>query len=153
MATVEIAVALPSLVLITALALWGVLVASVQLTCVDAARTGARAAARGESLTAVHALIAEAVPTGASVRVRRDAATVQVDISAPVQAPAAAGLPPMTIHAHATAATEPGALDDPNTQARPNTRPTSHPQQEGAPMAANVLTTRPDTAPSPTATR
>ncbi|MUN38073.1 TadE family type IV pilus minor pilin [Actinomadura litoris] len=115
MATAEIAVALPTLVLITALALWGVLAASVQLTCVDAARAGARAAARGEPLAAVRALIVEAVPAGASVEVRRDAATVQVDISAPVQAPAASRLPPLVIHAHATAATEPGALEEATT--------------------------------------
>ena len=108
MATAEIAVALPSLVLITAIALWGVMVASVQLTCTDAVRTGARAAARGESLPAVRDLVQKAVPAGATVRIHRDEATVQIDVSAPVEAPAAAGLPPLVVHAHASAATEPG---------------------------------------------
>ncbi|QXJ23158.1 pilus assembly protein [Actinomadura graeca] len=112
MATVEIAVALPSLVLITALALWGVTVASVQLTCTDAARTGARAAARGESLSAVRDTVARALPAGAMVKVRRDAAAVRVDISAEVQAPAAAGLPPLVVQAHAVAVTEPGVGDE-----------------------------------------
>ncbi|RKS79165.1 TadE-like protein [Actinomadura pelletieri DSM 43383] len=109
MATAEIAVALPTLVLITAVALWGLRVASVQLTCTDAARTGARAAARGESLTAVRELVVRAVPKGATVRVHRDEATVQVDVSASIRAPAAADLPALTVHGHATAATEPGA--------------------------------------------
>ncbi|WP_230421545.1 TadE family type IV pilus minor pilin [Actinomadura soli] len=100
--------ALPTLVLITAIALWGLTAASVQLACTDAARTGARAAARGESLNAVRELVAKAVPEGATVKVSRDEATVQVDVSVPVKPPAAAGLPALTVHAHATAATEPG---------------------------------------------
>lgn len=100
--------ALPALVLITAVALWGVTVASVQLTCTDAARAGARAAARGESLTAVRALVAEAVPDGATVQVRRDESPVHVDISAPVRPAAAIGLPPLIVHARVVAPTEPG---------------------------------------------
>ncbi|MFC6884163.1 MULTISPECIES: TadE family type IV pilus minor pilin [Actinomadura] len=108
MATVEIAVALPALVLITVVALWGVTLASVQLTCTDVARTGARAAARGESLTAVREMAAKALPPGATVKVHRDAAAVRVEVSVPVRAPAPSGLPPLTVTAHATTATEPG---------------------------------------------
>ncbi|MGH3239466.1 MAG: TadE family type IV pilus minor pilin [Spirillospora sp.] len=114
MVTAEIAVALPTLVLITAIALWGLSAASVQLTCTDAARTGARAAARGESLTAVRELVVKSVPRGATIKVSRDEATVHVDVSSPVKPPAAAGLPALTIHAHATAATEPGVPPDEN---------------------------------------
>lgn len=117
MVTAEIALALPSLVLVTAIALWGVAVASAQLTCTDAARTGARAAARGESLTAVRELVVKAVPPHATVTIRRDAATVEVDVSAPVAPPAATGLPPLTVHAHVAAATEPTAATDPGTAA------------------------------------
>ncbi|MGI5205868.1 TadE family type IV pilus minor pilin [Spirillospora sp. CA-108201] len=109
MATAEIAVALPSLVLITAIALWGVRAASIQLACSDAARSGARAAARGESLTAVRELVERAVPKEATVQVHRDEATVRVDISAPVATGAAIGLPPLTVHAHTAAETEPNA--------------------------------------------
>jgi hypothetical protein len=108
MATAEIAVALPALVLITAIALWGLKVASVQLTCTDAARAGARAAARGEPLPTVREVVARAVPKGATVRVQRDEAIVQVDVFAAVKPPAAADLPALTVHAHASAATEPG---------------------------------------------
>lgn len=108
MATAEIAVALPTLVLVTAIALWGLTAASVQLNCTDAARTGARAAARGESLAAVRELVVKAVPREAEVRVSRNQATVHVDVSVPVRPPAAAGLPPLTVRAHAVAATEPG---------------------------------------------
>ncbi|MEV5826611.1 TadE family type IV pilus minor pilin [Spirillospora sp. NPDC052242] len=109
MATAEIAVALPALVLVTAIVLWGMAAVSTQLTCNDAARTGARAAARGESLTAVRELVAKAVPEGSTVTVTRDEATVHVDVSTPVEPPAAARLPALIVHAHAAAATEPGA--------------------------------------------
>lgn len=112
MATAEIAVALPALVLVTALALWGLALASAQLACADAARTGARAAARGESLAAVRELVVKAVPQGATVKVSRDEATVHVDVSASIRPPGAAGLPAMTVHAHAAAATEPGVSPD-----------------------------------------
>ncbi|QKW39890.1 pilus assembly protein [Actinomadura sp. NAK00032] len=121
MATAEIAVALPALVLITAAALWGLMAVSVQLTCTDAARTGARAAARGESLTAVRELVVKMVPAGAAVRVHRDEATVHVDVSVPVRPPAAIGLPPLTAHAHVAAATEPGVGRD--TDSRPAHQP------------------------------
>ncbi|MEU8304896.1 TadE family type IV pilus minor pilin [Actinomadura sp. NPDC048955] len=108
MATAEIAVALPSLVLITAIALWGVRAASVQLACTDAARSGARAASRGESLTAVRELVKRGVPKGAAVQVHRDGAVVRVDVAAPVAPAAAIGLPAITVHAHTAAETEPG---------------------------------------------
>ncbi len=100
--------ALPSLVLITAIVLWGVRVVSVQLACTDAARSGARAAARGESLTAVRDLVVKAVPEGAIVRVDRDEATVRVDITASVATASAIGLPAFVVHAHTAAEAEPG---------------------------------------------
>lgn len=109
MVTAEIAVALPSLVLVTAIALWGMAAVSTRITCTDAARAGARAAARGESLQAVRARVVDAVPAGATVKVHRDAETVHVEVSVPVRGPAAAGLPTLQVHARVAAATEPGA--------------------------------------------
>jgi hypothetical protein len=109
MVTVEVAVALPILVLVTALGIWGVTAASIKLTCLDAARSGARAAARGESMHSVRALVTESLPAGALVRVHRDLASSQVDVAVPVDAPVAAKLPPLIIRVHATAITEPGA--------------------------------------------
>ncbi|WP_037558603.1 TadE family type IV pilus minor pilin [Spirillospora albida] len=108
MVTAEIAVALPSLVLVTAIALWGMAAVSTRITCTDAARAGARAAARGESLQAVRARITEAVPTGAIVKVHRDTEVVRVEVSVPVRGPAAAGLPALQVRARVAAATEPG---------------------------------------------
>ncbi|MFF5261978.1 TadE family type IV pilus minor pilin [Actinomadura viridis] len=108
MVTAEIAVALPALVLVTALALWGVTAASVQLACTDGALSGARAAARGETVAAVRAVVIKALPAGASVRVHRDAHSSRVEIAVPVKAPGGARLPPLVIRADATAINEPG---------------------------------------------
>jgi hypothetical protein len=109
MVTAEIAVALPALVLVLAVALWAVRIASTQAACTDVARSGARAAARGESLPAVRTRIAQALPPGARVEVERDGETSTVKIVVSVRPPAAGGLPPLLIKTHATAATEPGA--------------------------------------------
>ncbi|WP_235834203.1 TadE family type IV pilus minor pilin [Actinomadura logoneensis] len=109
MATAEIAVALPALVLVTVLALWAVAVASTHLACVDAARAGSRAAARGESLDAVRAVVARSAPRGATVTVERGPDSVQVTVSTTVRPPALSGLPPLSVQAHAKAETEPGA--------------------------------------------
>ncbi|WP_285702130.1 TadE family type IV pilus minor pilin [Actinomadura sp. NBRC 104412] len=111
MVTVEIAVALPALVLVTALGIWGVTAASIKLACLDAARSGARAAARGESLVSVRALVARSVPAGATIRIARDSGTSRVEIDAPVKGPVAADLPPLVIRVRATAVTEPGTVE------------------------------------------
>ncbi|MFC5185792.1 TadE family type IV pilus minor pilin [Actinomadura harenae] len=113
MATAEIAVALPALVLVTVLALWAVAVASTHMSCVDAARAGARAAARGESLDAVRALVSRSAPQGATVAVQRDAERVQVTVSTAVRPPAMSGLPSLDVQAHAEAETEPGTPPEP----------------------------------------
>lgn len=127
MATAEIAVALPALVLVTVLALWAVAVASTHMSCVDAARAGARAAARGESLDAVRALVARSAPRGAMVTVRRDADSVQVAVSTAVRPPALTGLPALDVQARAEAETEPGVQDAPESGAGSSSQQPSPP--------------------------
>jgi hypothetical protein len=107
-ATAEIAVALPALVLIITVALWGVSVAAAQVACVDAARAGARAAARGEPIPAVKAAVVQAAPPGARVEARRNGDLVEVEVIAEIRAPAMSGLPPIAVRERAVAATEPG---------------------------------------------
>ncbi|MEU6034400.1 TadE family type IV pilus minor pilin [Actinomadura sp. NPDC047616] len=109
MVTAEIAVALPALVLVLVTSLWAVRIASTQVACTDAARSGARAAARGEPLPAVRAVVARALPPGAQIRISRNVETTRVDVAVPTRPPAVSGLPALLIRAHATAATEPGA--------------------------------------------
>jgi hypothetical protein len=102
-ATVEAALAIPSLLLFT-LALAGVLAGiATQIRCVDAARIGARAAARGEPPAEVRAAVARASPDS-TVRVAKDDGLVHVTVTAPVAA--APMLRAFTVHAEAVEADE-----------------------------------------------
>ena len=80
--TVETAVAFPALVLLLAVAMWGVSAAAAQVACVDAARAGARAAARGEPLPEVRAAARRAAPAGAHVSIDRDRRFTRVLVTA-----------------------------------------------------------------------
>ncbi|WP_194905035.1 TadE family type IV pilus minor pilin [Catenulispora rubra] len=102
-ATVEAALAIPSLVLFT-VALAGVLTGlATQIRCLDAARLGARAAARGESAAEVGAAVGRALP-GASVRIGTEDGLIHVTVSAPVaEVPL---LRAFTVHADAYEADE-----------------------------------------------
>ncbi|GAA2043225.1 hypothetical protein GCM10009839_52890 [Catenulispora yoronensis] len=107
-ATVETALAIPSLVLLT-LALAGVLAGlAAQIRCVDAARLGARAAARGEPPDAVRAAIARASPDS-TVSLTRDGGLVHVVVSAPVAAMSL--LKAFSVHAEAVEADEAAVSD------------------------------------------
>lgn len=107
MVTAETAVVLPVLVFILAAALAAVSVVTAQMRCTDAAREGARAAARGESDSAVQQIALSSAPDGSAVSVNRDSETVTVQVTASV--PLFPGLgPSMTVSDSATAALEPG---------------------------------------------
>jgi hypothetical protein len=85
--TAETAVALPALVVVLALAMWAVGAVTAQLRCVDAARLGARAVARGESAQVSRAAALEAAPRGATVTVRRQGDLVVVQVRARARLP------------------------------------------------------------------
>ncbi|MDH6578980.1 TadE family type IV pilus minor pilin [Kitasatospora sp. MAP5-34] len=87
--TAETAVALPALVLLSAMLIWGVVTASMQIRCVDAARVGARAAARGDVDAIV--LAQQAAPAGAVVQVSQDGDTVRVMVEAVCRGPGRLG--------------------------------------------------------------
>ena len=83
--TAELVVALPALVLTLSAVLWGVGAGAAQLRCLDAAREGARTAARGEPTAEVIAAVRRAAPEGAAVRISRSGDLVQVSVSAAVK--------------------------------------------------------------------
>lgn len=89
--TAESAVVLPVLVMFAMALVWGLLVIAAQIQCVDAARTGARAAARQDPDGAVVAVTREAAPAGAKVTVTRTGDQVRVAVVA--KPPALGGLP------------------------------------------------------------
>ncbi|NKI41581.1 TadE family type IV pilus minor pilin [Streptomyces physcomitrii] len=80
--TAETAVVLPVLVAFVAGLLWLLLAAGAQLQCVDAARAGARAAARQEPEEATVAAVKEAAPRDARVEIRREGELVKVRVTA-----------------------------------------------------------------------
>ena len=104
--TVETAVALPALVLVLAVALWGVSATAAEVACVDAARAGARAAARGEQPAAVRAAVLRAAPRGAVVDVVRGPVLTRVSVRVTLRPPIPRLMPSLELGAHATAATE-----------------------------------------------
>jgi Flp pilus assembly protein TadG len=107
-ATVETALALPSMVLLT-LALVGVITGvATQIRCMDAARLAARATARGETDGAVRAAVLHELPQ-AKLTITNTRGLVHVAVSAPLS-----GLPLLqafVVHAEAEAAAENGGDD------------------------------------------
>ena len=112
MVTAETAVVLPVLLVVLAGAVAAVVVVGAQLRCVDAAREGARAAARGEPAAVVTDLAGRAAPDGAAVAVGSTDDQVSVTVSATV-----APLGPLPwrveVSATATGVREPAAGDPP----------------------------------------
>ena len=101
MATAEFAVVLPAIVLVLALSLGSLGLAWDQIRCVDAARAGARAAARGDSAGAVLLVAGRAAPAGAQVSMGTAGGLVQVSV---VSRPrVAANLLPAWLRASSTA--------------------------------------------------
>lgn len=95
--------ALCVLVAFTMALVWALLVVAAQIKCVDAARAGARAAARQDPAGAVVRVAREAAPRGAEVTVRREAEDVHVTVVA--KPPLLTGLP-FEVREEAVAAAE-----------------------------------------------
>ena len=107
--TAETAVLLPVLVVVLVLAVWVLACVAAQLTCVDAARAAARAAARGDTPAAVRSTAERLAPAAAEVAVRPGDGTVEVRVDARVRPFAVLRLlPAMSVSGRATAAVEPG---------------------------------------------
>lgn len=105
--TAETAVAFPALVIVLAVGLWGVSAAGAQVACVDAARAGARAAARGEPEPEVRAAVLRAAPPDARVSLSRDPTTTRVVVQAAARPLVKNLFPALRLRAQAVAATEP----------------------------------------------
>ncbi|GGQ29022.1 hypothetical protein GCM10010266_60360 [Streptomyces griseomycini] len=101
--TAESAMVLPVLVMFATALVYGLLVVAAQIQCVDAARTGARAAARQDPPDAVVEVTRGAAPPGAEVRVSREAEHVRVVVVA--RPPLLDGLP-FDVREEAVAAVE-----------------------------------------------
>ncbi|WP_308288482.1 TadE family type IV pilus minor pilin [Streptomyces macrolidinus] len=101
--TAEAAVVLPVLVFVLGVFVWALLAVSAQIQCVDAARAGARAAARQESPGVVEDTAARAAPKGAKVTTSRQGDLVHVTVLARTPGPAAL---PLEVRQEAVASAE-----------------------------------------------
>ncbi|MEU1293016.1 TadE family type IV pilus minor pilin [Streptomyces sp. NPDC005840] len=101
--TAESAVVLPVLVVFALALVWGLLAVVVRIQCVDAARAGARAAARQDPAPSVARAAREVAPRGAEVTVSREGEQVRVVVVA--RPPGLRGLP-FTVREEAVAAAE-----------------------------------------------
>ncbi|GGP74783.1 TadE family type IV pilus minor pilin [Streptomyces melanogenes] len=90
--TAEAAVVIPTLAAFALALMWGLMAAVAQIECLDAARAGARAAARSEAEPAVLAAARSAAPAGARVELRRDGDLWRVRVEAPTPGPRALAL-------------------------------------------------------------
>lgn len=104
-ATAEAAVALPALVVVLGLAVGALVTVNGQLRCVDAARTAARAAARGDSDAAVKAAAVPVAPRGARIALIREGGGLVV-VSVQVTLRAGRWLPGVPLRARAVAEVE-----------------------------------------------
>lgn len=107
MVTAELAVGLPALLVVVAVLLSAVSVASARVRAQDAAREAARAAARNADVTARH--LASVAAPGASLAITRSGDTVVATVRLPAHL-LASWLPATTVTARAVAAVEP-AID------------------------------------------
>lgn len=104
-ATAEAAVVLPALMAVLAMAVGVVVAVGAQLRCVDAARVGARAAARGDTDASIRTATTAVAPRGAVVTIRRHAGLIEVVVAARVLGIGL--LPAVPVNATATAEQEP----------------------------------------------
>jgi hypothetical protein len=95
-------------VLLGASGVWAVAAAAAQLRCVDAAGTGARALARGETTAAVSRAVSEVAPDGAAVSISRagDLAIVEVRMRVRLPGPWPRDGPALVVGDRAVAALE-----------------------------------------------
>ena len=106
MATAELALALPAVILVLALCLTGLTLAVDQIRCEDAARVAARAASRGEPGPLVRELALSRAPQRSAVTVSTGEGTVLVVVEAPARTRHLWALPAAV--ARAEAVLEPG---------------------------------------------
>ncbi|PZG75316.1 hypothetical protein C1I97_37440, partial [Streptomyces sp. NTH33] len=101
--TAEAAMVLPVLVLVVTALVWGLLVVLAQIQCVDAARAGARAAARQDPEGSVIQVARDTAPHGAKVTVTHRGDHVHVVV---VADPPGMGVLPFRLREEAVAEAE-----------------------------------------------
>src|SRR6195952_4090112 len=108
MVTAETAMAMPALVIVLLMCMFGISAGQQMLQCGDAARLSARAYARGDGVLSSQALARKVAPDGSRVSIRKSGDSVTVDVATTLKGPGFLKtlLPSMSIHQTATAPME-----------------------------------------------
>jgi Flp pilus assembly protein TadG len=109
MVTAELAMSIPALVVVVAMAVAGVIATTDNMRCADAAATAARLAARGEPLDVVKATALRAAPAGATLQLVTEGTTVIATVTDQLSGPGLLhrfGV--VTVSQHSVAALETG---------------------------------------------
>ncbi|WP_318036684.1 TadE family type IV pilus minor pilin [Streptomyces chengmaiensis] len=101
--TAEAAIAVPALVVFAMALVWALTAAAAQIQCVDAARSGARAAARSEPYAVAVGAARAVAPQGARITLLRAGDLWRVRVEARAPGPGALSL---TLRAEAAALAE-----------------------------------------------
>ncbi|QSB05452.1 TadE family type IV pilus minor pilin [Natronoglycomyces albus] len=102
-ATAEMAMALPVVTLVLAAAIWSISAMGTHIRAVDAAYSGAIAAARGEDATVA---ASSYVPAGSAISLTESHNTVTVTVEVPIR-PLGGLTPDLSVSSSATASKEP----------------------------------------------
>jgi Flp pilus assembly protein TadG len=86
--TAELALTLPTLAIVLVIGIWLQSAVALRAQCLDAARAGARAAARGDSDPTIRSQLAAALPAGAAVAITHAGGQVTVSVETQVTVPA-----------------------------------------------------------------
>lgn len=106
MVSAELALTVPSILLVLAICLTALALAIDQVRVTDAARVGARAASRGEDPARVQRLVLDRAPEGSHLHVAQEDGGVVVRVEAPSRSRL---IPLPQAQAQASAVWEPGA--------------------------------------------
>ena len=107
--TAELALTLPTLAIVLVIGIWLQSAVALRARCLDAARAGARAAARGDGDPEIRSQLAAYLPRGAAVLIAHVGRQVTVSVATQVTAPA--GISSLVGSPNVTA-TATGAVED-----------------------------------------
>lgn len=113
--TAEAAMTLPILMAVVLLLAWLISLGVAEVTLVDAARDGARQAARGDDLAAVRQAAERTAPEGSRVTIHRSGDTVAVTVSVVGRSPRWLLVPLPPVHLSSTSTVEVEGDQSPST--------------------------------------
>ncbi len=113
--TAEAALTLPVVMAVVLVVAWALSLGVAEIRAVDAARDGARQAARGDDPAAVREAAERTAPSGSRIQLHRDGDMVAVTVSVVAHAPRWLLVPLPPVHLSSTSTVEVEGDESPNT--------------------------------------